>query len=128
MSYNTIFKQIILLTIHKLKIQLCILSSFLFISSSEIFFIERFHVLSVVSYILMGWFCVIVFKDMMVSIPLGGIIWLALGGFFYTIGVIFYALQKIPYMHVVWHFFVMAGSICHFFAVLLYLAPTQSSI
>jgi hemolysin III len=92
----------------------------------KIFFIERYHILSVVSYILMGWLCVFVFKEMLVSIPTGGIIWLAVGGLFYTIGVIFYALQKIPYMHVVWHFFVLAGSICHYFAVLLYLAPTQT--
>lgn len=93
----------------------------------KIFFIERFHVLSVVSYILMGWLCVFVFKEMIASIPMGGIIWLILGGFFYMVGVIFYALQRVPYMHLVWHFFVLAGSICHYLAVLLYLAPTQFS-
>jgi hemolysin III len=71
----------------------------------------------------MGWLCVFVFREMVASIPLGAIILLAIGGLFYTVGVVFYALQKIPYMHAVWHFFVLAGSICHFFAVLLYLAP-----
>ena len=89
----------------------------------KVFFIERFQVLSVVTYLLMGWLCVFVFREMVASIPLGGIILLAIGGLFYTVGVIFYALQKIPYMHAVWHFFVLGGSICHFFAVLLYLAP-----
>jgi len=89
----------------------------------KIFFIERFQVLSVVTYLLMGWLCVFIFREMVTSIPLGAIIWLAVGGLFYTVGVIFYALQKIPYMHAVWHFFVLGGSICHFFAVLLYLAP-----
>lgn len=92
----------------------------------KIFFIEKFHVLSVISYILLGWLCVFVFKEMLVSIPIGGIIWLVVGGLFYMVGIIFYALQKIPYMHVVWHFFVLAGSICHYFAVLLYLAPSSS--
>lgn len=89
----------------------------------KVLFIERFQVLSVVTYLLMGWLCVFVFREMVASIPLGAIIWLAIGGLFYTVGVIFYALQKIPYMHAVWHFFVLGGSICHFFAVLLYLAP-----
>jgi hemolysin III len=89
----------------------------------KVLFIERFQVLSVVTYLLMGWLCVFVFREMVASIPLGAIILLAIGGLFYTVGVVFYALQKIPYMHAVWHFFVLAGSICHFFAVLLYLAP-----
>ena len=89
----------------------------------KVFFIERFQILSVISYLLMGWLCVFVFKEMLVSIPIGGIIWLAAGGLLYTIGVIFYALQKIPYMHAIWHFFVMGGSICHYFAVLFFLAP-----
>ena len=89
----------------------------------KIFFIERFQILSVVSYLLMGWLCVFIFREMLVSIPIGGLIWLAAGGFLYTIGVLFYALQKIPYMHAIWHFFVMGGSICHYFAVLLFLAP-----
>jgi hemolysin III len=56
----------------------------------------------------------------------GGLIWLAAGGVLYTVGVIFYALNKVPYMHVVWHVFVLGGSICHFFAVYLYLAPKLS--
>jgi hemolysin III len=89
----------------------------------KVLFIERFQILSVISYILMGWLCVFVFREMLVNIPIGGIILLAAGGFLYTIGVIFYALQKIPYMHAVWHFFVMGGSICHYFAVLFFLAP-----
>lgn len=91
----------------------------------KILFIERFQVLSVVTYLLMGWLCVFIFREMVASIPLGAIIWLAIGGLFYTVGVIFYALQKIPYMHAVWHFFVLGGSLCHFIAVLLYLAPVQ---
>jgi hemolysin III len=89
----------------------------------KVFFIERFQILSVISYLLMGWLCIFVFREMFASIPIGGIIWLAAGGLLYTIGVIFYALQKIPYMHAIWHFFVLGGSICHYFAVLFFLTP-----
>ena len=89
----------------------------------KVLFIDRFQIFSVISYLLMGWLCVFVFREMLLSIPIGGIIWLAAGGILYTVGVIFYAMQKIPYMHAIWHFFVLGGSICHYFAVLLFLAP-----
>lgn len=89
----------------------------------KIRFIERFQVVFVIIYILMGWLCLFVFNQLIATIPIGGIIWIAVGGLFYMVGVIFYALQKIPYMHVVWHFFVLGGSISHYFAVLFYLAP-----
>jgi len=92
--------------------------------SFKVLFIHRFQKLSVLTYILMGWLSVVMLKELLVNIPLGGLIWLAVCGVVYTVGVIFYALHKVPYMHVVWHVFVLGGSICHFFAVLLYLAPT----
>ena len=43
-----------------------------------------------------------------------GILWLFSGGLFYTVGIVFYAIHKIPYNHVIWHFFVLGGAICHF--------------
>ena len=89
----------------------------------KVLFIDRFQVLSVIAYLGMGWLCVFAFREMMVSIPIGGIIWLAAGGILYTVGVIFYAMQKTPYMHAVWHLFVLGASLCHFFAVLFFLAP-----
>jgi len=92
--------------------------------SFKVLFIQRFQKLSVLTYVLMGWLSVVMLRELLGNIPLGGLFWLAAGGVFYTVGVIFYALQKVPYMHVVWHFFVLGGSICHYFAVLLYLAPT----
>jgi hemolysin III len=57
------------------------------------------------------------------SIPTGGLIWLAIGGVVYTVGVVFYAWKKLPYNHAIWHLFVLGGSICHYFAILLYLLP-----
>jgi hemolysin III len=89
----------------------------------KVLFIDRFQVLSVVAYLVMGWLCVFAFREMVSSIPIGGIIWLAAGGILYTVGVIFYAMQKTPYMHAIWHLFVLGGSICHYFAVLFFLAP-----
>jgi hemolysin III len=88
-------------------------------------FINRYEKLAVLAYVLMGWLCVVAFKEMLANIPLGGIIWVAIGGVVYTVGVIFYALRKIPYMHTIWHLFVLGGSICHYLGVLFYLAPTQ---
>ncbi len=88
-------------------------------------FIHRFQKLSVLAYILMGWLSVVAVKEMLANIPLGGLIWLAAGGAIYTIGIIFYALKKYRYTHTVWHLFVLGGSICHYFAILLYLAPAR---
>ncbi|MCH8010725.1 MAG: hemolysin III family protein [Candidatus Marinimicrobia bacterium] len=93
--------------------------------SFKILFVHRFQNLSVLGYILMSWLSVLIIKELLVNISIGGLIWLAVGGVVYTVGIIFYFLQKIPYMHVIWHVFVLGGSICHYFAVLLYLAPSH---
>ncbi len=88
-------------------------------------FIHRFQKLSVLAYVLMGWLSIVMIKEMLANIPLGGLIWMAVGGVVYTVGVIFYAMKKVRYMHAIWHVFVLGGSICHYFAVLLYLAPAR---
>ena len=92
--------------------------------SFKAIFIQRFQKLSVLTYIFMGWLCVVALKEMIANIPTGGMIWLAVGGVIYTVGVIFYMMKRIRYAHAIWHLFVMGGSICHYFAVLFYLAPT----
>ena len=86
-------------------------------------FIGRYEKIATAAYVLMGWLVVVAFKQMMLTIPPGGIVWLVLGGVAYTLGVIFYAWDKLPYNHAIWHLFVLAGSICHFFAVLFYVLP-----
>lgn len=88
-------------------------------------FIHRFQKISVLTYVLMGWLSVIVLKELSANIAPGGLIWLAVGGVIYTIGVIFYAMKKVRYTHTIWHIFVLGGSICHFFSVLFYLAPAH---
>ena len=84
-------------------------------------FMGRFSILSSVFYLLMGWMVVIAIKPMMTSLPSGFIVWIVIGGLSYTIGIIFFAVDKIPYNHVIWHLFVIGGSISHFFGMLFYL-------
>lgn len=86
-------------------------------------FIDRFRKLSVLIYILMGWLCLIAVRQMVVQIPLGGLIGLTAGGVFYTTGVIFYAWRKLKFSHAIWHLFVLGGSICHYFSIFFYLLP-----
>lgn len=79
------------------------------------------RILPVVIYLLMGWLCLIGIKPLLQALPLGGFLWLLSGGIFYTVGVVFYALDnKKPYFHAIWHLFVLAGSISHYLAVLFY--------
>lgn len=87
---------------------------------------NRFRFLSVLLYLAMGWLVLIAIKPMVASMPRPGLVLLLAGGLCYTLGVIFYAWKRLPYGHAVWHLFVMAGSICHFFAVLLYVIPPPS--
>jgi hemolysin III len=94
--------------------------------SFKAIFIHRLQKLSVLTYVFMGWLCVVALKEMIANIPTGGMIWLAAGGVVYTVGVIFYMLKKVRYTHAIWHLFVMGGSICHYFAVLFYLAPVAA--
>jgi hemolysin III len=76
--------------------------------------------LSTILYVAMGWIVVIAIKPFWELVPGWGIIWLALGGFFYTLGVVFFLLDKVKYSHFVWHLFVVAGTACHVVAVMSY--------
>ena len=84
----------------------------------KFWFVDRFKIASTAIYLLMGWLAVIAIKPIFVLVPRVGLIWLIAGGLMYTIGVVFFASKRIPYSHVIWHVFVMAGSICHYVAVL----------
>jgi len=80
----------------------------------------RFEKLSLVLYLLLGWLIVIAIKPLFGVMDVGGLWLLLIGGLFYTFGVIFYVWDSLPFNHAIWHLFVMAGSISHFFMVLLY--------
>jgi hemolysin III len=92
----------------------------------KLFFVNKFQIISTIIYVLMGWLAVVAIKPMVQMIPVGCLLWLVAGGLFYTVGVLFFAWHKIPYNHAIWHVFVVAGSVCHFFAVMLYVLPRES--
>ena len=81
------------------------------------------RILPIVIYIVMGWLVLIAFKPLIAALPHAGVLWLVAGGLFYTLGIVFYALdKKLRHAHGIWHLFVLAGSISHYLAVLLYVA------
>ncbi len=79
------------------------------------------RILPVVIYLLMGWSCLAAIRPLLQVLPFAGFMWLLAGGLFYTVGVIFYALDtRVPYFHGIWHLMVLAGSVSHYCAVLFY--------
>lgn len=81
------------------------------------------RLVSLAIYVLMGWLALIAIVPLISALSWHGFAWLAAGGLFYTIGIGFYATDtKLRHGHGVWHLFVLAGSACHYFAVLLYVA------
>lgn len=88
--------------------------------------IERFEVASALVYLLQGWVIVFAVQPLFESIGGHGLAWLVAGGAFYTLGIVFFALDRRPYFHVVWHLFVLAGSVAHYFAILFYVVPPRS--
>ncbi len=89
----------------------------------QIFFVSRFRLVQTLIYLAMGWLVVVAVKPLFAHVPGAGLLWLLIGGLFYTLGAVFYLWKKLPYHHAVWHVFVLGGSICHYFAILFYVLP-----
>ena len=87
----------------------------------KITFKHRFKILSTSLYLLMGWLVVVAAEPLVERLHVNGIYWMLAGGLSYTVGVIFYVLDKRPFFHAIWHLFVLGGSACHYAAILLYL-------
>lgn len=83
---------------------------------------HRFKILSVATYLVMGWLSLIVIYQLATRLSVGGVTLLAVGGLVYSLGVIFYVCRRIPYNHAIWHGFVLGGSVCHFLAIYLYVS------
>lgn len=81
---------------------------------------ERFKVLSLVTYLCMGWLSLIVVYQLAMKLSAGGIWLLASGGIIYSLGVIFYVARWVPFNHAIWHAFVLGGCVCHFCAIYFY--------
>jgi len=91
--------------------------------SQDVLLKKRRHVISVSFYIIMGWFALAAIRPLARVLPASAMIWLFAGGIFYTVGVIFYALdKKMHYGHEIFHLFVLGGSMCHFITIFLYVA------
>lgn len=91
--------------------------------AKDALFHMRFRAVSVVLYALMGWLVIIAFEPLRQAMPAAAIAWLIAGGIVYTIGIAFFAMSKrVAYTHGVWHIFVIIGSICHYVAMMRYVA------
>ncbi len=79
------------------------------------------RVLPLILYLSMGWLVLLALRPLLAALPFRGFLWLLAGGLFYTAGVLFFVLdRRYPWMHGVWHLFVLAGSSCHYVAILFY--------
>jgi hemolysin III len=87
---------------------------------------DRVRVFSMALYVALGWLVAIAIRPLLESVETGGIVLLVLGGLAYTGGLVFYAWERLPFHHAIWHVCVVAGSVFHFFAVLFFVIPGPS--
>jgi hemolysin III len=83
-------------------------------------FWDRFPLVSLILYLAMAWTGAIAFKPLYHNLSTDGFLWLLMGGFFYTFGVIFFVWERLKYSHAIWHIFTLLGSTCHFFLMIFY--------
>lgn len=89
----------------------------------KVAFFPRFEKLSIVLYLGMGWVGVVGIKPTLEAVTLPGMGLVALGGLLYTLGVVFYSWERLPFNHAIWHLFVVGASASHFFAMVFYVLP-----
>ena len=83
----------------------------------KVFFTGKWDLISTIIYLGMGWTIIFFGKELLTNVPQPVLIWLFVGGAFYTLGIFFYLWKKLTYHHAIWHLFVLAGSIGHYMAV-----------
>ncbi len=89
---------------------------------------HRYPRLSLISYLLMGWFLVIAAPQLADAIGANAMAWLIAGGVSYTVGALFYMAKRLYFSHAIWHLFVLAGGVCHFLAVVWYVLPVRQAL
>lgn len=89
---------------------------------SAVFYDKR-RSLHTIIYLAMGWMVVFFMQTVITSLPTGGVVLLLAGGICYTVGILFYAIRMFKYHHMIWHLFVLGGTICHFFLIYFYVLP-----
>lgn len=91
-------------------------------------FINKYRAFSTTTYVLMGWIVIIAIYPLYKSMGLASVLWIALGGVIYSLGVIFYSMKRIKYMHAIWHLFVLGGTLVHFGLVLYKLIAEKVNV
>ncbi len=91
-------------------------------------FINKYRAFSTTTYVLMGWIVIIAIYPLHKSMGLPSVLWIALGGVIYSLGVIFYSMKRIKYMHAIWHLFVLGGTLVHFGLVLYKLIAEKVNV
>ncbi|WP_091498974.1 PAQR family membrane homeostasis protein TrhA [Amphibacillus marinus] len=89
----------------------------------KVFFVKRFVFVSTLMYVIMGWLIIIGWPMLSVNLATRGLHLLIIGGVLYTLGAIFYIWRWFKFHHMIWHLFVLAGTIMHFFSVIFYVLP-----
>lgn len=95
---------------------------------TKLWFRHRYPAISLAGYLFMGWLAVIATPEIAAAIGSDGMFWLLAGGISYTVGAIFYIAKRVYFSHAIWHLFVLAGSICHFLAIVWYVLPDTRTI
>jgi len=89
----------------------------------KLFFTGKYERASTIAYVLMGWIIIFAIKPLVENLPQNGLIWLLMGGLFYTIGAVLYSIKSLKYNHAIFHVFVLLGSFSHFMAIFFYVLP-----
>ncbi|MDJ0749858.1 MAG: hemolysin III family protein [Woeseiaceae bacterium] len=89
----------------------------------KLWFRHRFPKIALASYLVMGWLAVAAAPQIAGAIGANGMAWLVAGGISYSVGAVFYALNRMPFNHAVWHVFVLAGGVCHFLSIAWHVLP-----
>lgn len=92
----------------------------------KLFFTGRYQVFSTSMYVVMGWIIIFAVKPLFENLDLTGIIWLLAGGISYTLGAVFFSIEKIKFNHAIFHLFVLLGSFCHFMSIYYYVLPLKA--
>lgn len=91
----------------------------------KLFYTGRFNILSTVMYVVMGWIIVFAIKPLINNLDLPGLLWLIAGGLSYTIGAVFFLIDRLKFNHAIFHLFVLFGSFCHFISIYFYVLPRE---
>ncbi|HOV31794.1 MAG TPA: hemolysin III family protein [Candidatus Hydrogenedens sp.] len=93
----------------------------------KFFFLGKWNRLATAIYILMGWIAIIAIRPTLQMIPMGAIWLMLIGGIIYTGGTLFYLMDRLPFHHVIWHIFVLGGSLIHFICIYIYILARNVS-